>query len=202
MKLKKSIVALGAVGVAIAAGVTVVAVAVGATGGSSQSATSPPGIGLVTSAQVGGLDAGTAATLRTENTVGLGSAVLGQRLLSRARTVPATINGLHLYLVPTDKGKLCVYLEASGESCTDALSSANPVHLIAEDRDGPGGAGPIVFGVAMDGVRSVTFTIGGQSQTVAVNGNSFEFQGTSDTDITSVLPISATLADGTVTPLP
>lgn len=188
---------IGVACAAVAVGIPTIALAIRSTDAPSQPPSPVQAIGLVTSSQASGLDPATATTLRMLNERGLGAAVLGKRLLTEARTLPTTISGKRLYLVPTETGKLCLYLEGSVEAWFDPVSQANPALLVAEDRDGPGGVGPTVYGVAMDGVRTVTFTAGGDRHVVPVTGNVFVFRGDSETSAGSVMAISATLDDGT-----
>jgi hypothetical protein len=188
----------GAALVAVAVGVPAVALAIQGPNTPQQPPTPIRGVGAVTSSQPSELDQRTASTLSMLNDRGLGAAALGKRLLAEARTLATTVNGRRLYLVPTEAGKLCTYLQDSGEACTEPLSRANPAQIVVEDRDGPGGAGPIVFGVTMDGVRSVTFAVAGQRHVVAASGNAFVFRGTSEMSAAEVLGVSATLDDGTV----
>lgn len=190
-------VAVGFACAAVAVGVPTVALAIRGADAPSQPPSPVQTIGLVESSQASGLDPATAATLRMLNERGLGAAVLGKRLLAEARILPTTINGKRLYLVPTETGKLCLHLEGSGEAWFDPISQANPALLVAEDSDGPGGVGATVYGVAMDGVRSVTFTAGGNRHVVPVTGNVFVFHGDSETSAGLVDAISATLNDGT-----
>ncbi|HLA13684.1 MAG TPA: hypothetical protein VJZ25_01550 [Gemmatimonadaceae bacterium] len=191
-------IAVGGACVAVAVGIPTVALAIRVANAPSPAASPIQGIGLVTSSQERGLDPRTAATLRMLNDRGLGAAALGKRLLTEARTVSTRISGKRLYLVPTETGKLCLFLEESGEACSEPLSQANPAQVVVEDRDGPGGVGPTVFGVAIDGVRSVTFAADGDRHVVPVTGNAFVFRGNSEMSAGSVLAVSATLDDGRV----
>lgn len=193
-------IAIGAVTLAVAVGIPI-GLSIRVANAPSQATSSNPGIGLVTSSYESALDPKTATTLRMLNERGFGAAALGKRSLTEARTVSTTVGGRRLYLVPTENGKLCLFLEESGEACSEPISPANPAQVVVEDRDGPGGVGPTVFGVAMDGVRSVTFAAGGDRHVVPVTGNTFVFRGNSEMSAGSVLAISATLDDGTTLPL-
>jgi hypothetical protein len=192
---------------AVAASCALVAIALPAIAlalrGSSASpaSTSATGIGAVSSSRETALDAASASTERMLNARGFLTATAGARLLSEARTVPVTVAGSRLYLVPTEKGKLCLFLEVYGETCSDPIGAANPALIVAEDRDGPGGAGPLVYGVAMDGVSSVTFELGGRRATVHVAQNTFVYRGDSAASAGTLLPVSASFADGSSTPL-
>jgi hypothetical protein len=190
-------VAVGLAFAAVAVGIPTVALAIRGADGASQPRRPVQAIGPVSSSQAAGLDRVTATTLRMLNQRGIGAAILGKRSLTEARTLSTTVDGRRLYLVPTETGKVCLYLEGSVEAWFDPISPANPALLVAEDRDGPGGVGPTVYGVAMDGVRSVTFAAGGDRQVVPVIGNVFVFHGDPEVSADSVTAISATLNDGT-----
>ena len=189
--------AIGVVGAALAVGIPAVALGTGGMRTAAQDTSPVPAVGPVTSSQATGVDPATETMLRTLNEQGVGAAVLGKRLLDGARTLSTTIDGKHLYLVPTETGKVCLDLEDSSEGWFDPVSQANPVLLAAEDDDGPGGVGPTVYGVAMDGVRSVTFTAGGDRHVVPVTQNVFVFHGDAKMSVESVTAISATFSDGT-----
>jgi hypothetical protein len=179
---------------ALAAGIS--ALVVGNDGATAANAPTPS-IGPVSSSQPGGLDAATLAGVQALNREGVGAALLGQRLIGDARSLPTRVDGYQLYLLPTETGKLCLGLGNSLEEWFDPLSQTHPVLFAATDKDGPGGVGPTVFGVAIDGVRTVTFTIDGARQTVPITGNVFVFHGASDANFNSIAPISATFANGT-----
>jgi hypothetical protein len=183
---------------AFAAGISAFVV----TNDGATAATAPsPSIGPVSSGQPGGLDAATLKGVQALNRKGVGATLLGQRLISDARTLPTRVDGYQLYLVPTQTGKLCLGLGNSLEEWFDPLSQTHPVLFAATDRDGPGGVEPTVYGVAIDGVRTVTFTIDGAQRSVPVTGNVFEFHGDSDSEFDSIAPISATFSNGTEQPL-
>lgn len=155
-------------------------------------------VGPVSSSRAGGLDAASRTHIEALNGRGVGDAVLGQRLIAEARTLPTRVDGWQLYLVPTKKGKLSFGLGSSLEEWFDPLSQTHPVLFAATDDDGPGGVGATVYGVAIDGVTSILLTIGGAQKTVPVSGNVFVFHGDPAADFSSIAPISATFADGTV----
>jgi len=187
------------VGVGVVAVVTAaLAIAIPALAGNSAAkSVAGPSIGAVASSHLGGLDAATVADIQTLNQRGVGAAVLGRRLVADARTLPTRVDGDQLYLVPTETGKVAFGLGNSLEEWVDPLSSTHPVLFAASDDDGPGGAGPTGYGVAIDGVSSVTLTIDGSQKTVPVAGNVFVFHGASDASFTSIAPVSANFANGT-----
>jgi len=157
------------------------------------------GIGAVTQAPFGenALDAKTASTLHALNDQDFGKGVLGAQLIAEARALPRMINGKRLYLIPTETGKLCAFLEGGTEACTEPLSEARPAAVIAMDDDGPGGVGAVVFGVAIDGVRTVSFTAAGARHVVPVKGNMFAFQGSPMMTAEGLSGQTATFDDGT-----
>lgn len=142
------------------------------------------------------LDPASAATVQMLNTRGQGTRVLGAQLAVEARLLPTRIGGKQLYLIPTEKGKLCALLEGGAEACTDPLTDERPAFLVAMDDDGPGGAGPTVFGVALDGVRTISVAAGGSRMVVPVSENTFTFVGDSALSVADVAPSSATFDDG------
>jgi hypothetical protein len=162
------------------------------------------GIGAVTQAPTGEsvLDAKTANTLHALNGQGFGKAVLGSQLVAEARELPTTIIGKRLYLIPTETGKLCAFLEGGTEACTEPLSEARPAAVVAMDDDGPGGVGALVFGVAIDGVRTISFTAAGKRHVVLVRGNVFAFQGSPMMTAECLSEQTATFDDGTTVRLP
>jgi len=62
------------------------------------------------------------------------------------------------------------------ESCGNPLTQTEPLTFTIVDPDGPGGEPAVAYGVARDGVKSVSFTVGGRHETVPVRGNMFAYQ--------------------------
>jgi hypothetical protein len=121
------------------------------------------------------LDPATAAMLRGDEHR---DATAGVRLLGQSRLLGALATGRRVYLVPTSTGRLCVVVERLTESCGDPLTQSVPLTFAVADPDGAGGGeGPIAYGVARDGVVSVSFTVDGRRASVAVRHNLFAFQG-------------------------
>ena len=117
---------------------------------------------------------------------------IGSRRLGSARLVGTLPSGRRVYLVPTSKGKLCVVVARLAESCGDTLTRESPITFTVVDA----GAGePAVgYGVALDGVVSVSFKAGGRAVTVPVRDNFFVYEAPSGA---SFSPPSVTFADGT-----
>jgi hypothetical protein len=143
------------------------------------------------------VDPETAARVRQLNAKG----VLAGQEIGQARAFNTTIAGRTLYAIPSSRGDLCVFLAQAVETCTGPLAASNPAVFTVFDRDGPGGTGPTAFGVAMDGVRSVSFDVNGQPQTLPVRNNIFEYAGTPSTNTEDFTAPSVTFSDGTTVPL-
>jgi hypothetical protein len=83
---------------------------------------------------------------------------IGTRLVGSARLVGQLPSGRNVYVVPTTKGKLCVAVAGRAQSCGEALTRTSPITLtLLKDASL---VPPVVYGVAMDGVASVSFTAG------------------------------------------
>jgi hypothetical protein len=74
------------------------------------------------------------------------------------------------------------------------------VLFVVTDPDGPGGVGPTAYGVATDGVESVSFTEDNKVHTVPVNGNLFAFSGASSANVGDFTSVVANFADGHTEP--
>lgn len=156
------------------------------------------GISAAENAPVGAVGGSALAQLQTDRAWFGGDAAA--QILSGARAI-ASVNGHQTYLVPTSRGTFCLFVEQDGEACTLPLTPSSPVLFVASDPDGPGGAGPTVYGVALDGVSSITFTEAGVSRSVAVNHNEFEFDGASSADPAGYMNIVADFVDGHTVPV-
>jgi hypothetical protein len=156
------------------------------------------GIGAVAGVASGEdvLDGDTANRLRRANAAGHAKTVLGSQLLEEARMLPTAVHGRRLYLIPTEAGKFCLFLEGRAEACGEPLSKARAVVLVATDDDGPGGTGPTVFGIALDDVRTVSFAANGQRYFVPIHQNAFVFEGTPDMNVADVSAPLVTFSDG------
>jgi hypothetical protein len=122
------------------------------------------------------VDAATAASMKAEDAVHA-TPQIGSHLLAESRSIGSLSSGRRIYLVPTDKGGLCVAVARLAETCSAALSDASPVTFTIVDADGVGGAGPVAYGVATDRVRSLSFSVAGRPVTVRVHDNLFVFRG-------------------------
>jgi hypothetical protein len=167
-----------------------------AAGGLAAAAVSGPlsGIFSVDHPRLAGdvLDPATAAMLKSDESPG---DRIGARLVDRSRLLGTLPMGRRVYLVPTSKGRLCVVVARLAESCGDPLTQTAPVTFTVVDPDRSGGGeGPVAYGVARDGVVSVSFAVDGRRETVPVHHDLFAFQGrAADRSFSAV---TARFADG------
>ena len=159
----------------------------------SREASAFDNIAAATEAKVDSLDATTAAEIQSLN--GLRGS-LGSQRPSEARTLAATVDGRHVYLIPSANGALCIFTQSLAEACTTPLSAKHPATFGVTDLDGAGGVGPIVHGVAMDGVASVSFTESGTIRSVPVIGNVFWYMAKPEEAIAEVDNAMAVLQIG------
>jgi len=101
-----------------------------------------------------------------------------------------------VYVVTTSKERLCVVVARLAESCGYPLTQTEPLTFTVVDSDGPGGEPAVAYGVARDGVRSVSFTVGGRHETVPVRDNMFAYQPAASVTSDSFSSVTVTLADG------
>jgi hypothetical protein len=95
--------------------------------------------------------------------------------LASARLVRTLPSGRKVWVVTDSRGDLCVILQAGGGSCGSALSPARPT-TITSFKKGPGD--PLIsYGVALDGIVSVSFMAGGEPVTVPVEDNVWAYEG-------------------------
>ena len=113
--------------------------------------------------------------------------------VNEARALPATVDGHSSYAISTSGGEFCLFVVNLGEACTEPLSATHPMLLLVS---GPDGESQKAFGLAADGVSSVTFVIDGAATTVPVNQNVFEFDATSSTTAAGLMNAVANFADG------
>jgi hypothetical protein len=130
------------------------------------------------------------------------SSSAGRQLVDEAHALPSTIDGQAAYVIPTSSGQVCFFVEHLVEGCGPALDATRPAMFGVADPDGTGGKGPIVFGLAMDGVNSVSFTENGASRHVSVNQNVFEFDGSPDASTDSYANATAIFANNQTVPIP
>jgi hypothetical protein len=120
---------------------------------------------------------------------------VGARLVDKSRLVGALADGSKVYIVPTSKEKICLVVGSGSESCFAPLSRTNPI-TVSTSKDGPG-APHFVWGVATDGVESVSFAIGGELVTVPVASNFYAWEGHRTDSMQAISNVSAKFTDGT-----
>jgi hypothetical protein len=115
--------------------------------------------------------------------------------LSAVRQLPATIAGHAAYVMPSASG-ICLWVEQFGGGCGTPLTSSFPVLFSAFDPAVPGPVGTTAYGIAQDGVESITLTVNGSPVTVPVRGNAFEFSGGSSVTPDDITNVTANFDDG------
>jgi hypothetical protein len=123
---------------------------------------------------------------------------IGSRLVDQARLLGELPDGHKVYAVPTSKGKLCILVAESGESCSDPLTRERPITLTIS-KVGPGSP-HVIWGVTANDVVSVSFEVGGQPVTVPVENNFFAWEGQPTAKLAAVSPATVTFLDGTTGP--
>lgn len=142
------------------------------------------------------LDPAVVAELRADEAPG-GDQV-GTRDIQSARLVGSLPSGRHVYVVTTSKARLCVVVARLAESCGNPLTQTEPLTFTVVDSDGPGGEPAVAYGVARDGVKSVSFTVGGRHETVPVRSNMFAYQPPAFVTSDSFSSVMVTLANGAI----
>jgi hypothetical protein len=121
---------------------------------------------------------------------------IGGRLTGSSRFVGALPSGRKVYVVPTTKGRLCVLVAGLAESCGSPLSQQEPV-TFTTTWEHPGEPA-YVYGVARDGVESVSFNAGSRRVTVPVEHNLFAYESEPRDSPAGFGAITVTLTNGTV----
>jgi len=106
-------------------------------------------------------------------------------VLDSSRLVGRLPNGGNLWVVTDTHNHLCL-VEPTGMSCGTGLSRGNPFTATS--------VGQLLFGVAIDGVTSVSFVKDGQEVSVPVVNNAYIYEGASLEDFEAM---TAHFADGT-----
>jgi hypothetical protein len=122
---------------------------------------------------------------------------IGTRLANEARLLGALPDGSKVYAVPSSKGKLCIVVASRAGSCSDPLTHERPV-TVTIMRVGPL-TGPVLYGAAIDEVRSVSFKVGGIPVTLHVRNNFYAWEGSPDQAQTPISAVTVTFADGSTT---
>ena len=121
---------------------------------------------------------------------------IGERLTGSSRFVGTLPSGRRVYVVPTTKGRLCVVVAGLAESCGSPLTQEQPVTFttVWEHPGEPAYA----YGIARDGVESVSFHAGSRRVTVPVEHNLFAYESEPRDSPAGFGAITVTMADGTV----
>lgn len=118
--------------------------------------------------------------------------------IDSARFVSTLQSGLKVYVMTDTRGDLCVVVPGDGSSCGPALDAAHPITNVSENRTG---SDFLAYGVAMDDVTAVSFTVAGHEVAVPVKDNVWAYEERSTASLNRC--IVAHLADGsTVNPFP
>jgi hypothetical protein len=108
----------------------------------------------------------------------------GQMLPDSARFIRALASGERVYALTTTTNELCVLLVGpAGSNMSSAVGCGNPLNqdqptTIAGVRPNPA-TPPLAYGIAIDGVTSVSFMAAGVETTVPVNNNVWAYEGPS-----------------------
>ena len=145
------------------------------------------------------LDAGVQAQLRADLVPPGGVDQVGPRVTGSSRLVGTLPSGRKVFVVPTEKGRLCVVLARSAESCSGSLTPAEPVTFTAVWNHP--GEPAYAYGVARDGVRSISFTFRSGHVTVPVEHNFYAYQTEPLDQPPGFGALTVTLDDGTTQPV-
>lgn len=122
---------------------------------------------------------------------------VGEVDYAKAIRVGALPSGGAVYAVPSKRGKLCVLAQLDGgqvQSCSEALTRDAPItNLVVRTKRLEG---PLIFGVAIDGVVAVIFDLEGVPERVAVSDHVYAMQGPPQSH-GGVSNVVAEFADGT-----
>ena len=103
----------------------------------------------------------------------------GRLLPDTARFITQVPSGMRFYTIATSAGGLCLATVRSsggnGLECGDSLSKSRPITIASErtNRATP----PVSYGLAMDGVTTVSFKAHGRQTTVPVKNNVWAYEG-------------------------
>jgi hypothetical protein len=139
------------------------------------------------------------AQLRLDEVPAGGVDQIGGRLDGSARFIGALPSGRKVFVVPTTKGRLCVVLAGMAESCGSRLTQTEPVTFTTVW--GHPGERAYAYGVARDGVKSVSFNAGDQRVTVPVEHNLFVYESEPRDSPAGFGAVAVTFTDGTVEPV-
>lgn len=139
------------------------------------------------------------AQLRLDSPPGGGIDQIGGRLTASGRFIGTLPSGRKVYVVPTTKGRLCVVVAGLVESCGNPLTQQEPVTFTTVFQH-PGDP-TYAYGVARDGVSTLSFTVNGEHVTVPVQHNFFVYETAPGDSPRGFGDVRATLANGRVEPV-
>jgi hypothetical protein len=123
-------------------------------------------------------------------------------IMTAVHQMPSLVAGHAAYITPTTHGGFCFTVVQLGAACDSSFSaSSEPALFVDSDPDGSGPIGTTAFGVAEDGVDSITMTLNGKQVTVPVQENTFQYIGDAAVAPGSITNVSANFADGHSVPL-
>jgi hypothetical protein len=122
----------------------------------------------------------------------------GIRLLAdTSRLVGNLPSGRSMYVVSASNNEICIVTVKAGKLETESfgrpLDQTEPVTNATVDPEGPGGVPPLSYGVAQDGITSVSVFADGSEETVPVKNNVWAFEG----DNNALASITIHYANGT-----
>jgi hypothetical protein len=123
-------------------------------------------------------------------------AALGGAVISGTRLLASTIDGHPAYVVPTEAGDFCLFIATLGSACASPFTDARPAFLVVAYPNQGSATGPIVFGLAEDGVNSLTFSLDGTEHTAPVHQNVFEYTGTPSANSGGIADVTANFMNG------
>jgi hypothetical protein len=124
---------------------------------------------------------------------------MGSLLPDTARLVDQLASGSRVYVISTTTAKLCVLIDLDkthfADGCGAPLTQSEPTTIESIDlvKNGPNATPPLTFGVAQDGITSVSFLADGSEQTVPVTNNVWAYEGNSG----ALASLTVHYADGT-----
>ncbi len=118
--------------------------------------------------------------------------------LNGVRRLPSVIAGHAAYVMPTNTGAFCLVVAQMPEACEKPFAPSTSPVLFVEGSSpaGSASAGVTAFGIAEDGVVSITMTVNGSQVKVPVQANTFEYTGGPSVTPESITNVTANFADG------
>jgi hypothetical protein len=110
----------------------------------------------------------------------------GILVVNSSRRLGRLTSGHNIYVVTTTKNDLCVLVTNHGKlavvSCGNPLTQSQPVTVTSTVlvKNGPNATPPLSYGIARDGITTVSFKAHGREQTVPVKNNIWFYEGNSN----------------------